>query len=166
MARTKLSAPVTGENAAIAGPRAPADRLFRAAVECVRQRQRYSLLVESGVSEDEQKAALNVACLCDEILVSTISAFESQPTNGTSKDEEWYRRAIAMWQASREYQRRHGECTRKSRKISSQTPAELGELALEYDLEASALLALQHAVAAYRKAAPDAHFEIPASRVA
>jgi hypothetical protein len=30
---------------------------------------------------------------------------------------------------------------------------------MEYDLEASALLALQHAVQAYRKAAPDAELE-------
>lgn len=166
MPRSKLSAPVTGDNPAIAGPRAPADRLFRAASECVRQRERYASLVASGVNEDEQKWALSVACLCDEILVSTIKAYEAQPTNGVSKDEEWYRRAIALWHASREYQRRHGECDRKTRKISSQTPAELGELALEYDLEASALLALQHAVAAYRKAAPDAYLEAPSTRVA
>ncbi len=166
MPRSKLSAPVTGDNPAIAGPRAPADRLFRAASECVRQRERYASLVASGVSEEEQRGALSVACLCDEILVSTIRSFEALPTNGVSKDEEWYRRAIALWHASREYQRRHGECDRKTRKISSQTPAELGELALEYDLEASALLALQHAVAAYRKAAPDAHLEAPSSRVA
>ena len=166
MTRAKLSVPVTGDNPRIDGPRAPADRLFRAAAECVRQRERYSSLVASGVGEDEQKSAQSVACLCDEILVKTIAAYESQPTSGISKEEDWYRRAIALWHASREYQRRHGECDRKTRKISSHSPAELGELALEYDLEASALLALQHAVAAYRKVAPDAYLEASSSRVA
>lgn len=166
MPRSKPSSPVTGDNPAISGPRGPADRLFRSASECVRQHERYASLVASGVSEEEQKEALSLACLCDEILVRTIKAYEAQPTNGASKDEEWYRRAIALWHASREYQRRHGECDRKTRKISAQTPAELGELALEYDLEASALLALQHAVAAYRKAAPDAHVEAQSRNVA
>lgn len=166
MPRTRLSTPVTGDNPAISGPRAPADRLFRSASECVRHRERYAALVAAGVSEEEQKEALSIACLCDEILVRTIKAYEAQPTNGAAKDEEWYRRAIALWHASREYQRRHGECDRKTRKISSQSPAELGELALEYDLEASALLALQHAVAAYRKVVPDAQVETPSKNVA
>lgn len=166
MPRSKLSPPVTGDNPAISGPRGPADRLFRTASECVRQRERYSSLVASGVSEEEQKEALTIACLCDEILVRTIKAYEAQPTNGQSKDEEWYRRAIALWHASREYQRRHGECDRKTKKISMHSPAELGELALEYDLEASALLALQHAVAAYRKVSPDAQVETPSKNVA
>lgn len=166
MPRSKQSAPVTGDNPAVDGPRGPADRLFRAATESVRQRERYASLVALGVSEEEQKGALSIACLCDEILVTTIRAYEALPTNGVSKDEEWYRRAIALWHASREYQRRHGECDRKTKRISSHSPAELGELALEYDLEASALLALQHAVAAYRKVAPDAHLEASSTRVA
>jgi hypothetical protein len=164
MPRTKSLPPVTGENPAITGPRAPADRLFRTAAECVRQRERYASLVAAGVSEDEQRAALRIACLCDEILLNAVGAFEGVSTNGATKDEEWYRRAIALWHAGREYQRRHGECDRKTRKISGQTPSELAELALEYDLEASALLALQHAVAAYRKIAPDAVVEVASNR--
>jgi hypothetical protein len=44
-----------------------ANRLYRTALECVRQRERYSRLVEAGAHEFEQQAALRVACLCVDV---------------------------------------------------------------------------------------------------
>ena len=41
-------------------------------------------------------------------------------------------------------------------KLSKHSSDELGALALEYELDASALLALRQAIAAYRKLQPDA----------
>jgi hypothetical protein len=49
-------------------PRGTADRMFRSAMECIRQRERYARLVASGAHDSEQLSALRVAALCDEIL--------------------------------------------------------------------------------------------------
>ncbi|MCC6318532.1 MAG: hypothetical protein IT361_12680 [Gemmatimonadaceae bacterium] len=163
MPRSKYT-PITSDNPIIAGPRAVADRLYRAAAECVRQRQRYGALVEAGTAEEEQRAALKVASLCDTLLQETIEAYEKAPINGASKEEEWYRKAITLWQASRDYERRHTATDASTRRVGSASPAELKSLAMEYDLEASALLALQHALSAYRKQAGDAHIDV-ASRL-
>lgn len=163
MPRTKRSTPITADHPAIAGPRAPADRLYRATAECVRQRQRYSALVEAGASDEEQRAALKVASLCDTILTGNIAAFEAASANGLSKEEDWYRKAILVWQASREYERRHNATDVSTRKLGG--PEGLSNLALEYDLEASALLALQHALSSYRKTVPEAHIEATSTRL-
>lgn len=163
MPRSKYT-PITSDNPVIAGPRASADRLYRAAAECVRQRQRYGALVEAGAAEDEQKAALRVASLCDELLQEAIDMYEKAPVSGTSKEEEWYRKAITLWQASRDYERRHSATDASTRRVGTASAADLKNLAMEYDLEASALLALQHTMSAYRKCSPDAHIE-PASRL-
>lgn len=160
MPRSK-STPITSDNPVIAGPRASADRLYRAAAECVRQRQRYGALVEAGASEEEQKAALQVASLCDDLLQDSIGAYEKAPVNGPSKDEEWYRKAINLWQSSRDYERRHSATDASTRRVGTASASGLKNLAMEYDLEASALLALQHTLSAYRKVSPDAHIEAP-----
>ena len=165
MPRTRKPTPVTSDNPIIVGPRAPADRLYRAATECVRQRQRYAALVDSGTAEDEQDSALQLATTCDTLLLAAISAYEGAPSVGVAKEEEWYRKAVMLWQASREYQRRHSGVDLKSRRMSAHAPEQLKDLAMEYDLEASACLALQHAVAAYRKCVPEAHIEANSSRL-
>ncbi len=115
--------------------------------------------------EEEQVAALKIASICDEVLVAAITGYEGSPTNGVARDEDWYRKSVMLWQASREYQRRHGNADHKSRRMTSHSPAQLKDLAMEYDLEASALLALQHAVAAYKKCVPEAHIEATSSRL-
>ncbi|MGQ0648683.1 MAG: hypothetical protein ACT4P7_14075 [Gemmatimonadaceae bacterium] len=165
MARTKRPTPITSDNPAIAGPRAPADRLYRAAAECVRQRQRYSALVEAGALDEEQFAALEIASICDVALHQARASYAGSPTNGAYKDEEWHRKALLLWQASREYERRHSASDLRTRQLGTHTRDGLKKLAMEYDLEASALLALQHALSAYRKAVPEAHIETCASRM-
>lgn len=165
MTRSKSLTPVTAENLAISGPRAPADRLYRAAAESVRHRERYAALVDAGVTDAEQFTALEMAGICDKVLLEAIGMFEAVGASAPSKDEEWYKKAILLWQASREYQRRHAQTDFNSRRLGNHTAEQLKQLTLEYDLEASALLALQHAVSAYRKAVPEAHIEAMASRL-
>lgn len=164
MARPKRT-PITSDNPAIAGPRAPADRLYRAACECVRQRQRYAALVEAATLDEEQRSALKVASMADQVLQETIDAYEQGSSSGVSKEDTWYRKAIALWQASRDYERRHSATDHSTRNLGTHTPAGLKNLAMEYDLEASALLALQHALSAYRKETPEAHIEATSSRL-
>lgn len=113
----------------------------------------------------EQLSALEQAAICDKVLLEAIGMFEAVAPAGVSKDEEWYRKGVMLWQASREYQRRHAASDQKTRRLGSHTSEQLKELTMEYDLEASALLALQHALSAYRKVIPEAHIESRASRL-
>lgn len=160
MPKSKRPAAITGENVAIETPRTQADRMFRAAQECVRQRQRYARLVDYGAHEEEQQSALRVACICDEVLATSTKSYENVSTSASAhRDEEWFHKANALWHAVREYNRRHQGCDQGSRRFTNHSPARLGELAMEYDLEASALLALQHAVTAYKKVVPDAELD-------
>jgi len=160
MPKTKRPAPITGDHAAIPTPRTQADRMYRAAQECVRQRKRYARLVDLGAHEEEQQSALRVACICDEVLVASGKAYETiAATASAHKDEEWWHKANSLWHAAREYHRRHQGCDQDSRTFTDHSPARLAELTMEYDLEASALLALQHAVTAYRKVVPDADLD-------
>jgi hypothetical protein len=134
-----------------------ADALFRAAFECCRQHERYARVVTSQCDDGEESAVSRVVGLCDEQLRAAVKAYESvavRPERGT--EDEWWRRANALWLASREWVRRHEMCDDASKKLSRHTPEKLNELAVEYDLEASALLALRHAIDAYRKVRPEA----------
>lgn len=136
--------------------RGTADRLFRLATECARQRERYSRLVAAGAHEDEQLAALRVACLCDDQLFACAKAYEQMAqASSPQRTDDWWHTANQLWHACREYQRRHRNCDERSRQLLSHKADKLKELALEYDLEASALLALKMATSAYRKGCPD-----------
>ena len=149
-------------------PRAGADRLYRTATECVRHRERYARLVEAGADEAEQRDALRLACLCDEILLASARDYEKAAAAEAAKsDDDWWHKANSLWHATREYQRRHHNCDESSRQLSSRKPGKLKELALEFDLEASALLALRIALASYRKVCPECELdERPQSFVA
>ncbi|HNV75421.1 MAG: hypothetical protein IPF87_12135 [Gemmatimonadetes bacterium] len=160
MPKSSRTAAITGDHAAIETPRTQADRMFRAAQECIRQRHRYARLVERAAHEEEQQGALRIACICDDVLIASVKAYETTTATGSAhREEDWWHKANSLWHASREYSRRHEGCDKDSRKFTDHSPARLAELTMEYDLEASALLALQHAVQAYRKAAPDAELE-------
>lgn len=168
MPKSARPAAITGDHAALSTPRTHADRMYRAALECVRQRQRYGRLVELGAQDEEQQAALRIACLCDDVLTASVKAYEEISASATGhREEDWWHKANGLWHSAREYSRRHAGCDQKSATFSKHSPARLAELAMEYDLEASALLALQHALSAYRKAAPEADLEgANAARVA
>jgi hypothetical protein len=138
--------------------RAKADALFRTACECCRQHQRYARLVALSALESEQRAARGVVRLWDETLEAMTDAYEkcTARAHPDGDDEAWWHRANALWHSSREYLRRHSVCERDSRRIEDRSTAKLGELQLDYELEASALLGLQQALDAYRKVRPDA----------
>ena len=137
--------------------RAQADQLYRAASECVRQRERYAHLVASSAADSELESTLRLASLCDELLDQAVQAYEDAVgKDGGAKSESWWHPANSLWLASREYARRHREVDESSRKLGAHSASKLTELALQYDLEASALLALDHALASYRKCCPEA----------
>ena len=138
-------------------PRGTADRMFRAAMECIRQRERYARLVASGAHDLEQLAALRVAVVCDEILDEAVAAYEKLASAPSSGDDEWRRQANALWHASREYRRR--PATGATPNNSHGKSGSLQKLAMEYDLEASALLALKLALGGFRQICPDCELE-------
>jgi hypothetical protein len=138
--------------------RAKADALFRTACECCRQHQRYARLVALPGLEIEQRTARDIARLWDETLEAMTAAYEkcTQRAHPNGDDEAWWQRANALWHASREYIRRHALCEKESRRVEERSSARLGELQLDYELEASALLAMQQAIEAYKKVRPSA----------
>jgi hypothetical protein len=139
--------------------RVKADAMLRAALECCYQHDRYARLVARPALDAEHRAADEMCVVVTTALAQMAETYcEAAKTlrpNG-GPDEEWWHRANALWHASREYGRRQTCCERASRRSSKRTRDALAELVLQYDLEASALLALRHAADAYRKVRPDA----------
>jgi hypothetical protein len=138
-----------------------ADALYRCAIECCRQHERLARLVERGALPAEQRAAQSLVKLADEALRDLAAAYEKAAAkwHPESKDACW-QAANGLWMASREYARRCSTSDRAGRGIGEagdHSVARLTELALDYDLEASALLLLKQATESYRKARPDAH---------
>jgi hypothetical protein len=145
------------EGAFVTSVRGTADRLYRAASECLHQRERYARMVDAGTHQAEQRAALRVACLCDELMFESARTYaDAVKGETTGRDGEWWHKANALWHACREYERRHQDCDERSKQLGARRAGRLEQLALQYDLEASALLALRLAVQAYRKACPEA----------
>lgn len=138
--------------------RAAADALYRAASECWRQHRRYSALVDHEVAEEEQTFAVRTVELCDEWLLHAMDDYES--ASGAAADvkaHDWWHKANMLWMATREYVRRHRLTEKDAKRLSSaHDAAKLGALTLDFDLEASALLGLRHAVENYRKCRPEA----------
>ena len=143
-----------------------ADVLFRSAAECCRQHHRYARLVEMETDESEQRAALKLVAASDEQLADAAAAYESScmKANGERRDE-WWHKANNLWHACREYARRHSLSDRASGEFRAHGATKLASLGVEYELEASALLAMQHSVDAYRKLRPQADWASPIARV-
>ncbi len=134
-----------------------ADTLYRAATECHRQHTRHARLVDRVASDEEQRAALEMAYLCDDFLGDAILGYEKAKGHTTvTADEEWWHKANMLWHASREYIRRHSSSDGMSRRVGRQSPNRLAELTMSFEIEASALLALRMAADTYRKARPEA----------
>jgi len=152
----------TAPDAAPADPvaivRARADALYRAAVECCRQHDRAAKLFNTSEPELEHKHADALCAMCDGSLVELSAAYESASAHvhPPAKEEGWWHKANALWHASREYARRHAGCDALSKRLSTKhSPDQLAAMQMEYELEASALLALRHAAEAYRKTRPE-----------
>jgi hypothetical protein len=141
----------------IAVVRARADALYRAAIECCRQHDRAAKLFGGSEPELEHKHADALCAMCDGSLAELSEAYESAARHlQPGKEVDWWHKANALWHASREYARRHAGCDALSKRLSSKhSPEQLATMQMEYELEASALLALRHAADAYRKTRPE-----------
>lgn len=136
------------------------DALLRAAREACRQHERVSHLLELGSGEEELQEAAVVCDLADSHLANRTRAYEAVAADGKGKThDDFWRAANTLWHASKEYARRHGSCDACTTRLSKHSSDKLGELTLEYELEASALLALRQAIAAYRKFRPEAEWK-------
>jgi hypothetical protein len=134
-----------------------ADALFRAATEACRQHERVARCSARGTTDDELKEMAELCELGHRHLAARTSAWEKAAAEGQGKsDDAFWHAANTLWHASREYARRHNSCDALSTKITRRSTDALGALTLEYELEASALLALSHAVGGYRKLRSDA----------
>jgi hypothetical protein len=134
-----------------------ADALFRAAIEACRQHERVARLSERGLSEEELKEMAELCETGHRHLAARTVAWEKAAAGGKGKsDDAFWHAANALWHASREYARRHHSCDALTTKVSRRSTDALGALTMEYELEASALLALSHAVIGYRKLRVDA----------
>jgi len=153
-ARNSAEAPTTPVQAV----RDCADALSRAAAECCRQHDRVARLHAKSDIDEELKVGSEACDQCHDALRTFASAYErtAADVHPTGSDEEWWHRANALWLASREYLRRNGGCDQASRALKEHGPDRLDSLHMEYELEASALLALKQAADAYQQNRPAA----------
>lgn len=133
-----------------------ADALYRASMECCRQHDRFARLLGKGHVESEEDAAQDLCHACDSTLERMAQAYASAVA-GMQSDEgaEWRRQASALWIAAREYVRHHAGCDELTRRVARHDPDRLGALHMEFELEASALLALRQACEGYARVRPD-----------
>ena len=136
--------------------RSRADALYRAAVECCRQHDRAAKLSATDEPELEHEHLDALCKMCDGSLVELAEAYvDAAGAVHPDREEAWWHKANAVWHASREYARRHAGCDELAKRLSSKhTPDKLSSMHMEYELEASALLALRHAAEAYVKTRP------------
>jgi hypothetical protein len=138
------------------GPIACSDALARTAAETCRQHERLSKLMTLAVGKGELGAAHAMVDTIDLALAEAVQEFEKKCAKSPASDQPDLRMAAnAMWLAAREYLRRHSIAERASRQIAQGGSDTLGDLHFEYELEASALLALKQATAAYQKLRPE-----------
>ncbi len=134
-----------------------ADAMFRAAGECCRQQARLSRVLELSCGEDELKGVIEVSVLSARVLDTAGARYAALAADAhDGLGEACWHAANTLWHAGREYARRHQACNIKSAKLSRHSSAQLGELAVEYELKASAVLALRYAVEQFSKVHPEA----------
>lgn len=134
-----------------------ADNMFRSAAECCRQQARIGRVLDRQCGEEELEAVIEVSVLCVRILDEAGKRYSEVGSGARDGlDEATWHAANTLWHASREYARRHHSCNVKSAMMSRHSAAHLGELAVEYELKASAVLALRYAVEQYQKVRPEA----------
>lgn len=136
---------------------AAADALYRSAVEAARQHERVAKLNERGAHHSEMQEATELCAVCHRHLTARTELYEASAAGGKGQHPEpFWHAANAMWHAARDYNRRHVDADATAGKIGKHSSDKLGALALDFELEASALLALRNAMAAYKKVRPDA----------
>ena len=138
--------------------RAKADGLFRIAAECIRQQDRCAHLSALSCAQTEKRVSQSAARHSIEALATMLESYEksSSSLKVDGDNEAWWRKANAVWMASREFARRHSGTDAASKDLDAPDAGRFGELALDFELEASALLALRQATDAYRQVRPEA----------
>ena len=149
--------PSAREDADVAAFYQRADGLCRCALECCRQRERLAHLGRVGAIPAEQRASQTLVALCDDALADLVGAYERAADRAhPSRDDACWHAANGLWLASREFARRTRTSALAGRSMRDQGErARLTELALDYDLEASALLLLKQAAESYRRVRPE-----------
>jgi hypothetical protein len=142
-------APRTPEPSAVHSVKDAGDALYRAAQECCHQHERITALITVGADDKEFTAACEMADFAESQLSARTAAYEEVAAAGRGAEpEEWWHRANALWMACREYSRRYAasaDATSRRR----HTTAALGEIAVQYELEISARLAVKQAIKRY-----------------
>lgn len=133
-----------------------ADALYRAAVECCRQHDRAARLSETDEPEMEHRQLEALCRLCDASLAELAEAYSAAAAEvHPDGDVAWWHKANSLWHASREFARRHaGSDEMNTRTTGKHSAGQLTAMQMEYELEASSLLALRHAADAYLKTRP------------
>lgn len=128
-----------------------ADALLRAAAECARQHERLGRCLELACSDIELQHIAELTTLSDTHLDAMAVAYEKTATAAPeARNTEWWHAANALWHASREYARRNAGTNHVSKLAGKHTKQKLAELAMEYELERSALMAVKRAVSDFR----------------
>ena len=134
-----------------------ADALYRAALESCHQHERFARVLKHGLDDLELEGVAQVADLCDRLLATATTRYESTAAAGRGgEDEGWWHAANALWMASREYCRRHAQSDAVATRLKRHGAAQLGEISMEYELEVSARIVLRQAIAGYATHRPGA----------
>lgn len=139
------------------GPLAAADALGRTAAETCRQHERLARLMDLRVAQAELSAAYALVDTIDLALAECVRDFEKCcASSPVSDDPELKQRANTLWLAARDYLRRHSIAEAASRQLKAHDAEKLGVIKFEFELEASAMLALRQATAALARIRPEA----------
>jgi isocitrate/isopropylmalate dehydrogenase len=140
--------------------RAKADGLYRSAVECIRQQDRVAHLGTLDCGQTEKRLARVASRQASEAMQTMLESYEksSARLKPEGEDELWWKRANNVWMAAREFARRHVSVDALSKDMAGddRQSESFGNLAMDFELEASALLALRQATDAYHAVRPQA----------
>lgn len=126
------------------------DALYRAAQECCHQHERIGALIKVGADDQEFEAAWAMADMAEAQMGKRTEAYEAIAGAGRGAEpEDWWHRANALWMACREYARRYAASADAASRRKRHTAAQLGEIAVEYELEISARMAVKQAMKEY-----------------
>jgi hypothetical protein len=154
---TSKASPARDSTGVLVPPDVAADALCRSASEAARQHERVAKLNDRGAHHSEMQEATALCDLAHQHLKARAELYESSASGGKgSLDDACWHAANTLWQAARDYGRRHLAGDASSAKFAKHAPDKLGELTLDYELEASALLQLRNALNAYKKLRPEA----------
>jgi hypothetical protein len=125
-------------------------------MECCRQHERFAHLVSSAPGAAEQRAARTLVTLCDDALADLAAAYErtADARTRTTRTRAGTRPTASGSPAASRAAQPH-ERPRGAALVEKGDRTQFSELALDYDLEASALLLLKQATEAYRRARPE-----------